>query len=82
MNNFNYTDDSATVERLSEQRDAIYEYVVDRFRYHMAKDDIDSALALADEFYEWLDPNQLDNESTSFYNEHELYELFVERTEG
>ena len=82
MSNFNYTDDSSTVERLSEQRDAIYEYVVERFRYHMAKDDIDSALALADEFYEWMDPNQLDNEVTSFYNEHELYELFVERTEG
>lgn len=82
MNNFNYTDDSSTVSRLSEQRDAIYEYVVERFRYHMAKDDVDSALALADEFYEWMDPNQLDNEITSFYNEHELYELFVERTEG
>lgn len=82
MNNFNYTDDSSTVERLSEQRDAIYEYVVERFRYHMAKDDIDSALTLADEFYEWMDPNQLDNEVTSFYNEHELYELFLERTEG
>lgn len=82
MNNFNYTDDSSTVSRLSEQRDAIYEYVVERFRYHMAKDDVDSALALADEFYEWMDPNQLDNEITSFYNEHELYEIFVERTEG
>ena len=82
MNNFNYTNDSSTVERLSEQRDAIYEYVVERFRYHMAKDDIDSALTLADEFYEWMDPNQLDNEVTSFYNEHELYELFLERTEG
>ena len=82
MNNFNYTDDSSTVERLSEQRDAIYEYVVERFRYHMAKDDIDSALALADEFYEWMDPNQLDNEVTAFFNEHELYELFLERTEG
>ena len=82
MSNFNYTDDSSTVERLSEQREAIYDYVVERFRYHMANDDIDSALALADEFYEWMDPNQLDNEVTSFYNEHELYELFVERTEG
>ena len=82
MNNFNYTDDSSTVERLSEQREAIYEYVVERFRYHMSKDDVDSALALADEFYEWMDPNQLDNEVTAFFNEHELYELFLERTEG
>ena len=82
MNNFNITDDSSTVERLSEQRNAIYEYVVNRFRYHMAKDDIDSALALADEFYEWMDPDQLDNEPTAFFNEHELQELFIERSEG
>ena len=49
MNNFNYTDDSAISERLTEQREAIYEYVVERFRHHMKNDDIDSALALADE---------------------------------
>ena len=81
MNNFNYTDDAATVERLSEQRDAIYEYVVDMFRHHMANDDIDSAMALADEFYEWMDPNQLDNEPTFYVNENELQQLFLERTE-
>ena len=81
MNNFNYTDDSATIERLSEQRDAIYDYIVDRFRYHMANDDIDSAMALADEFYEWMDPNQLENEPTFFVHEHELQERFLELTE-
>ena len=80
MNNFNITDDSSTVERLSEQRDAIYEYVVDRFRYHMAKDDIDSALALADEFYEWMDPDQLDNEPTFFVSEHDIRRLYAELT--
>ena len=79
MNNFNYTDDSATVERLSEQRDAIYDYIVDRFRYHMANDDIDSAMALADEFYEWMDPNQLENEQTHYYNEEELEEIYETR---
>ena len=46
MNSFNYTDDAATVARMSEQRDAIYDYVVDRFRHHMANDDIDSAMDL------------------------------------
>ena len=81
MSNFNYTDDAATVERMSEQRDAIYEYVVDMFRHHMANDDIDSAMALADEFYEWMDPNQLDNEPTFYVNENELQQLFLERTE-
>ncbi len=81
MNNFNYTDDSAISERLTEQREAIYEYVVERFRHHMKNDDIDSALALADEFYEWMDPDQLENEPTTFYNEHELQELFLELTQ-
>jgi|TARA_B100000073_G_scaffold299466_1_gene265406 hypothetical protein len=81
MNNFNYTDDTATVERLSEQRDAIYDHVVTQFRVHMANDDIDSAMALADEFYEWMDPEQLEDEPTFFVNEHELQQLFIERTE-
>ena len=81
MSNFNYTDDTATVERLSEQRDAIYEHVVDMFRVHMQNDDIDSAMALADEFYEWMDPEQLEDEPTFFVNEHELQQLFIERTE-
>ena len=81
MSNFNYTDDTATVERLSEQRDAIYDHVVAQFRVHMSNDDIDSAMALADEFYEWMDPEQLEDEPTFFVNEHELQQLFIERTE-
>ena len=39
-----------------------------------------SGMALADEFYEWMDPNQLENEPTFFFNEHELQELFYERS--
>jgi len=82
VNNFNYTHDDATVERISAQRDDIYEGVVAQFRVLMAKDMIDEALALADEFYEWMDPNQLENEPTVFYNEHELQERFYELTDG
>ena len=78
MNNFEYTNDSAVVTRLSEQRDAIYDYVVERFRYHMAQDDIDSAMALADEFFEWMDPDQLDEEVTTFFDENELVKLYDE----
>ena len=77
MSNFNYTDDTSITERLSEQRDTIYDYVVERFRHHMANDDIDSAMALADEFYEWMDPNQLEEEVTAFYNEEELLRLYM-----
>ena len=70
---------SRIVERLSAQRDDIYDYVVDRFRVHMANEDIDSAMALADEFYEWMDPNQLENEQTHYYNEEELEEIYETR---
>ena len=62
--------------RISQQRDDIYDAVVVQFKVHMANDDVDNALALADEFYEWMDPNQLENEPTLFYNEHELAELY------
>ena len=79
MNNFNYTDDNTIMERLSEQRDAIYEGVVDQFRVLMAKDMIDEALALADEFFEWMDPEQLENEPTVFYDERELIALYDQR---
>ena len=82
MNNFYYTHDDATTERISAQRDDIYEGVVAQFRVLMAKDMIDEALALADEFYEWMDPEQLENEPTVFYNEHELQERFYELTDG
>ncbi len=68
--------DQGTVERLSQQRDDIYEYVVGMFRVHMENDDIDSAMALADEFYEWMDPDQLEDEVTAFFDEHELRNLY------
>ncbi len=79
MNNFNYTDDATISDRLSEQRDAIYEGVVDQFRVLMAADNIDGALALADEFFEWMDPEQLENEPTVFYDERELIALYDQR---
>jgi|TARA_B100000035_G_scaffold246043_1_gene214721 hypothetical protein len=82
VNNFYYTHDDATTERISAQRDDIYEGVVAQFRVLMAKDMIDEALALADEFFEWMDPDQLENEPTVFYNEHELQERFYELTDG
>jgi hypothetical protein len=77
MNNFNITDDSATVDRLSQQRDDIYDWVVERFRYFMEHDEIDNAMALADEFYEWMDPDGMDKEETAFYNEEELLRLYM-----
>lgn len=66
--------------RISQQRDAIYEWACDRFQALIAEDRVDDALAFADEYYEWLDPEQLDNEETLFYNEHELSEFFQSLT--
>lgn len=69
-------------ELISARRDDIYEWATDRFKQLMAEDRIDDALALADEFYEWLDPEQLHSEETLFYNEEQLQQYFIELTEG
>ncbi len=81
MKDFEYTDDAATVDRLSEQRDAINDGVVERFRHHIKNDDVDSAMALADEFFEWMDPEQLDDEVTTFFHEVELIKLYDQHHE-
>ena len=62
--------------QMSAQRDEIYDWCCDRFKALMAVDDIDSALALADEFYEWLDPNLLEDEETVFTNSDEVRALY------
>jgi len=69
-----------TEYRLSRQRDMIYDNVCDRFKELMQHDDTDSALALADEFFEWMDPDQLEDEPTIYFNERELQQLYVELT--
>lgn len=69
-----------TEYRLSRQRDMIYEGVVTQFRVHMKNDDVDSALALADEFFEWMDPDQLEEEPTIYFNCKELQTLYDELT--
>ena len=81
MSNYKITNDPGTVDRLSEQRDDIYDWCVERFRYHMANDNIDEALALADEFFEWMDPDGLEKEETAFYNENDLLALYEQLTE-
>ncbi len=62
--------------RISQYRDDIYDWACDRFQQLIADGDNDSALALADEFFEWLDPEQLDNELTLFFDEDELQEHY------
>ena len=66
--------------RISRQRDAIYDWVVDRFRVQISENDINGAMALADEFFEWMDPDNLDNEQTFFINENDLRQRYEELT--
>jgi len=77
MSNYKITVDPATVDRLAEQRDDIYDWCVERFRYFMERDEIDNALALADEFFEWMDPENLEKEETAFYNEDDLLNFYL-----
>jgi len=70
---------STDTQRLSYQRDLIYDWCTDRFQELLAVDDHDSALAIADEFFEWLDPEQLETEETLYYDERELLELYAQR---
>ena len=70
---------SNDVQRLSYQRDLVYDYCCDRFKELMAEDRHEDALAIADEFFEWLDPEQLEEEETMYFNEEELLELYAQR---
>ena len=67
--------DLQTIERLSAQRDDIYDWCCERFKELLANDDHDSALALADEFFEWLDPEQMDDEETLYTDYNEIRQL-------
>ena len=69
-------------ESICRQVDMVMKNRLRRFKFLLKKDRIDDAMAVADEFYEWMDPEQLENEPTVFYNEHELQERFYELTDG
>ena len=82
MNDFFFTTDEETTTRISGQRDEIYDHIVDRFRELIADNAMDSALALADEFYEWMHPDCAEEEPTIFFNEQELRERYIQLTNG
>ena len=67
---------------ISQRRDDIYDWVTKRFTNLMAEERVEDALCFADEFFEWLDPNQLDDEETLFFNIDELKAHYLEITEG
>jgi hypothetical protein len=62
--------------RISEQRDDICEWVVERFRELIAEDRNDDAIAFADEWFEWLDPENHESEETLYTDYDELRTTF------
>jgi len=72
MKDYFFTTDEETTERISGQRDNIYDYVIDRFKHLLSNNDINDSLALADEFFEWMNPEMLEDEPTIFFHEQEL----------
>ena len=80
MKDYFFTTDEETTARISGQRDNIYDYVIDRFKDLLSNNDMDSALALADEFFEWMNPEMLEDEPTIFFNEQELKRRYLEIT--
>ena len=68
--------------QISEQRDEICNWMVERFRYLIEEKRMEDAMALGDEFFEWADPGNYINESTLFYNKHALRKLYVSLREA
>jgi len=64
---------------VSRQFDTIMKNRYRRFKYLMRNDRIDDAMAIADEFYEWLNPEiELDEDVIGYYCDDELQEMYNE----
>jgi hypothetical protein len=63
-------------ECVSEQSDQIVLYMEDRFQYLMEQDRMEDAIALGDEFFEWI--RQDPDEVFLYYNERELQQQFAD----
>ena len=68
--------------RISSQRSDICDWVEERFLCLIQEERTDDAISFADEFFEWMDPRSYINESTHFFNQHELTELYESITNG
>ena len=73
MSNNKKTKEQREEESVSKQSDNILEYMQDRFHTLMQEDRMDDAIAIGDEFIEWMKGD--DDEVFLYYNEHELKEL-------
>ena len=68
--------------RISKQRDDIMDIMTEKFKEHIANNDMNRALALADEFYEWLHPDIAMHEDTWYSHETYLQRKYLELTSG
>lgn len=60
-------------QSVSDQSDNILSYMQDRFHELMEQDRMEDAIAIGDEFIEWMKGDE--DEVFLYYNEHELKEL-------
>ena len=78
----NNEDINKTRARISKQRDDIMDIMTEKFREHTAKNDMARAMALADEYFEWLHPDIAMHEDTLYSDETELKRTYLELTSG
>ena len=64
---------------VSRQFDTIMKNRYRRFKYLMRNDRTDDAMAIADEFFEWLNPDvEMDEDVFSYYCSDELEDMYHE----
>ena len=68
--------------RISKQRDDIMDIMTEKFKEHIANNDMNSAMTLADEYFEWIHPDIAMHEDTFYINETELKRTYLELTSG
>lgn len=66
-------------ESICRQVDMVMKNRLRRFKFLLKKDRIDDAMAVADEFYEWMMlADQPDSEEINYFQEHELQMMYDE----
>ena len=62
--------------RLNKVRSDLVQWVIDRFHILLADGKEDDACEFMEEWSEWVDPQLYINESTVFFDENEIRELY------
>ena len=71
-----YPADDKDVLKLNTVRSDLILWIVERFQLMLAEERHNDALAFMDECFEWVDKETYINESTLFFDEEELNELY------